>query len=271
MEFLPRALQRGVGGDLLVGQHDLGRALLLGLGGLEGLCRALQADLLRPVELILRSLEALLALLQDPRIDAVELVLRALEVLLRRLQGALSLDRLVGQRRLLCAVKRGLGRLEVLRGCVLLGREGLASHALASLELPLRLVLGRGEGLAADLKPELVALADVEHAALVDGPLVRQGLVAVGLGVLLGDRRDAVDHGRHACALGHGAVDQAALVHVLRSQRAGALHERAVLGQQRLDLPGRSLRAPVHLSLLRGVLSHGVCARHGARDDPALG
>ena len=66
LEFLPRALQRGVGGDLLVGQHDLGRALLLGLGGLEGLCRALQADLLRPVELILRSLKALLALLQDP-------------------------------------------------------------------------------------------------------------------------------------------------------------------------------------------------------------
>ena len=213
-----------------------------------------ELHLLSAVELSLLSLEALLAGLHGLLVGAVQRALGGTEVLLRYLQRLLSLDALVRDGGLLSAVELGLGGLEVLRGQVLLGGERLGANALGSLELALNLVLSGRELLASRLQRELVLLSRIELSRLVLRGLVGQGAVGVGLGVLQCDGGRAIDHRGHASALGHGAVDQAALVHVLHGQRAGALHQRAVLRKQGFDLAGSRLGGLVDLSQRRGVV-----------------
>lgn len=252
---------------------ELLRTIQLRLGSLEDLLSLLKVglrcnrpvgkrDLLSPVQVRLSGLERLLSLKDSILLIAIHVGLRSLEVLARNLQGSRGLNALVGQGDLLRPIKLTLRGLECALSLVLLGLEGLRPHPLVGLELTLRLVLSRSELLVSALQAKLVLLRGAEHAGLVHGVLVGQRALVVGVGVLLRDRRDAVDHLSHGCALCHGAVDQAALIHPLRAQGARTLQQRGVFGQQGFDLTRRGLRGPVDLALLRRELRRP--SRHGS-------
>ena len=272
LEGLTSDFQSLVGRDGLVGQHDLSRPAFFSLSSLEGLGCGLQVDLLHAVKLVLASGKHLLAFLQGFLVLTVKRALRTLERLLSFEQCLLGFDRLVGKDGLLCTVELRLRSLEVLGCQVLASGEVLTRHAFACLEFAACQVLGCRELLLTQLQAEFVLLAHVGQARLVDGTHVGQGSVGVGLSVLLRDRRCAVDHGGDTGTGCHGAVDQSALGHILRSLRAGTLHQRAVFGQDRLKLTGRSLSTGLHFALLRGVLG-GFCVSgvgHNPARDPAF-
>lgn len=190
--------------------------------------------------------------------------LRSLEVLPSQLKGLGGFNALVAERHLLSALELSLRSLEgALRSC-LLRLVRLRPQALAGLELALRCALTCSERLLAGLHRELVLLGGIELPGSVVRALVGQRLVGVGLCVGLGDRRGLVDHRGRRSADGHGAVDEATLIHLLQRHRAGALHQRVVFGQQRFDLTSRRLGGPVHLTQLRvvrGRLRHALALR----------
>ena len=195
LERLASDFQSLVGRDGLVGQHDLSRPAFFSLSSLEGLGCGLQVDLLHAVKLVLTGGEHLLAFLQSFLVLAVKRALSALERLLSRQQGLLGFDRLVGKGGLLRTIKLRLRGLKVLGCQVLTGSEVLARHAFTGLELTAGQILGRRKLLLTQLQAEFVLLAHVGQARLVDGTHVGQGSVGVCLGVLLRNRRCAVNHG----------------------------------------------------------------------------
>ena len=196
-------------------------------------------------------MERLLRVQHPHLLVAVHRALGGLEVLTSSLKRSCRLNALVAQRHLRGPIQLRLRRLKRTLVGSLLRLERLRPDTLARLELTLGCVFARRELLLRLLQGELVLLTRIELAGLIDRALVGQRLVAVRLRVGLRDWRDPVDHRGLRGADGHGAVDQAPLVHLLQRHRAGALHQRVVLRQQGLDLPGRRLGGTVNLARLR--------------------
>ena len=242
LEVLPGRLQRLLGRNALVRQRDLRGPVQISLRSLELLLCLHDGHLLAAIQRTLARLERLLRLLQGRLLRAVQRSLPLSSRDVRRLPGVHALLLKLGD----ALLERALGRR-------LLRLEGLRANSLSGLKLALRQVLSSRERLIAALQGELVLLGRIELAGLVDSLLIGQSALTEGLRILPGDRRDAVDHGRLRGADGHRTVDQTAGIHLLQRHRARALHERAVVGQQALDLPGRSLSLPVDFGGLRRV------------------
>ena len=175
---------------------------------MELLLCALQGLLSCDLDDVLASCELLLAFLQSSLLATIQSLLSRVKVLLRSLQGLLSTDALVGQSGLLGAVELSLRSLEVLSQLGLLSRKRLG----------------------AGLQTKLILRIGIELAASVDGLLIGQGPVGVGRCVGIGDWDRLLQHGSHASALSHGAVDQAPRGHALAGLCASQLHELAVFG-----------------------------------------
>ena len=256
LEILLRYLQSLLGSDRLVGECNLLRALQLCLSTLEVLLQRLQVGLLTTIEGRLTGHEALLVLLQTRLLRAIQRRLCALKILLSGLQGLLGLNRLVRQRNLLSALKSALRGGEVLLCHLKVARELLATQTLGCLEAAVNPGLLGLESLIPRLQAKLVDLAGVELAAGVQGVLVVLRSLVESVGILLRDRRSAVDHRGHPCTRSHGAVDQATLRHVLGGQCAGALHQWAVFGQDRVNPALHRIGRRVDLACRRGVSRH---------------
>ena len=99
---------------------------------------------------------------------------------------------------------------------------------------------------------------------LVGRLLVRQPLLGVDAGVAGPDAGGCIDHRRGARASRDRGVDEASAVGALLGKRAGSIQDRATLGQQTLDLPGRGVGAAVHLCRDRRV-GHGSGLYGGRR------
>ena len=236
-------LQSRVGSNGFVRQHDLLSAVKHRLTGLECLLSFSQVGLLSAVQGILTSGEYLLTCLQCDLLFAVECVLGKIEILLRFLQGLLSLDALVCQGDLLCAVQLGLSSLEVLSGFGLVSRKCL----LVSLQTKRIGALHIGH-------TNRVLVVDVRDCAVAKNGCVRRG-----------NRNGLIQHGSDASTLRHGAVDQAPGSHALLCLGTRHLHKRIVLGHNPLELARHSFRRLVHrrsdgLELLGLVRSRRGCA-----------
>ena len=142
LELLARLLQRLLSRDVLVGEHDLLRTVLLVLSSLEGLGFRCKICLLRAVKFPLPRLkraarrvlgpgELLLLRLQRGLLSPIKFGLRGSEVLPCRLQRLVGFDALVGQRHLLRTIQFSFGLLELLL-------RPQHRHLLAAVQLGLR-------------------------------------------------------------------------------------------------------------------------------------